>query len=568
MSLVRMILTIAAMAVPSHADSQSVPAPTAHTLPADRHQQVDAIFAPWATTDTPGCALGITSNGTLDLSKGYGLANLEHGVSITPQTVFHAASMSKQFTAFAIGLLAQDGKLSLQDDVRRHLRELPDYGRTITINHLIHHTSGLRDQGQILGLAGWRTDDVYTQADVLWALTRQSRTNFEPGSEIVYGNSAYTLLAEIVQRASGLSFAAFTRERIFTPLAMNDTRFRDNHNDISRGRASAYARQPDGSWRISQPNFDHVGSTGLQTTVADMLTWQSNLLSGEVGGRALSAWMQTSGTLNDGTAITYGGGLRLAGYRGLRQVGHDGQDGGYRAQAVLFPDQRLAIVALCNGSPIDPNRLVDAVANVYLGDQMGTPALAPAIVPRQTGHSLSLLAGTYWSPLTDEIVRLEWNDGALRQTGASGALVATGTDLFRPADQPHEWRFVRAGGAPDGVAVELRIKDSWPTARVFTPIDEPLPTDAALAALTGSYHSQDTAMTYQVTLVAGKLILSWPRQNTVELTPVGGDRFVGSRGTVTFLRDASGAVRGWTLSNRRLRRLEAVRVTGRAPGQD
>jgi len=557
MHATRSVLLVAAIAATW--STQATRAQAADAWPADRHQQVDAIFAPWSGQTTPGCAVGISRDGTLDYARGYGMSNLEYDSPITPESIFYAASLSKQFTAFSIGLLAQAGQLSLDDDIRKYLQEMPDYGKTITIAQLIHHTNGLREQGQLLNLAGWRGDDLYTQADMLWALTRQRGTNFDPGTEIVYGNSAYTLLAVIVQRVSGKSLRAFADERIFKPLGMADTHFHDDHTEIMPRRASAYTTREGGGWQISVPNIDYYGSTSVFTTVGDLLKWEQNLVDARVGGQTLLAWMRTSGKLNDGTEIRYGGGLRLAAYRGLHMLSHDGADGGYRSEATLFPDQRLAIVALCNGATIAPTELTRKVADVYLRDRMTEPALLPAVKLPEVEQSA--LAGVYWSPLTDEVVRMEWKDSALRQVGAPTALVPVGGGSFRPGESPHEWRFiVPAAGAPADAQPELRIRDSWPTQRVFVRVTSPMPTASALASFAGQYRSDETDMTYTVRFADGKLRLSWPRQYDIALEAVGGDRFVSSRGTVTFSRKVSGAVDGLMISNRRLRRLHAERL--------
>ncbi|RYZ40136.1 MAG: serine hydrolase [Myxococcaceae bacterium] len=525
-------------------------------LPGDRHQRVDALFAPWSGKATPGCAVGISHDGALDHARGYGMSNLEYDVPITPQSVFLVASISKQFTAFAIGLLAQEGKLSLDDDVREHVPEMPDLGRAITLTHLLHHTNGLREQGQLLNLAGWRGDDLYTEADILWALTRQRGLNFEPGSEVVYGNAAYTLLAVVVRRVSGKSLRAYAEERIFQPLGMTDTRFRDDHTEVVPRRAAAYSPREGGGWRISVPNVDHYGSTGLFTTVVDLLKWEQNLLDGRVGGQALMTWMRTSGRLNDGTATGYGGGLRLAPHRGLPMVSHDGMDGGYRTEALLFPDQRLAIVALCNGATLVPAELTRKVAEVYLGAHLKN-VMPPAV--KLPEAKLSSWVGTYWSPLTDEVVRLEVKDGALRQVGVPTAFVPMGQGAFRPGESMHVWRFsTPTARAPHA----LSIQDAWPTTREFIRVSAPLPSGPALDAFAGRYHSDEVDMTYTVHIADSRLVIRWPRRDEVVLEAVGGDRFVGSPGTVTFTRAASGGIDGLTISNRRLRRLRAERLQG------
>jgi CubicO group peptidase (beta-lactamase class C family) len=519
---------------------------------AQRHRQVDALFAAWNTPASPGCAIGVSRDGKLEYARGYGMANLEYGIPITPQSVFHASSMAKQFTAFAIGLLAQDGKLALGDDIRRYLPEMADIGQAITIAQLVHHTDGLREQGQLLNLAGWRGDDLYTQDDILWVLARQRSLNFTPGAEVVYGNAAYTLLTIIVQRVAGQSLRAFADARIFAPLGMQHTYFRDDHTETKAQRASAYNARAGGGWSIGVPNIDHHGSTSLQSTVGDLLKWEQNLVDHRIGGAALGTWMRTSGALNDGTPVGYAGGLRVGSFRGLALVSHDGADGGYRSDGLLFPDQRLAIVALCNGGTIAPAALTRRVAEIYLGGRMTTPALiAPVPVP---ASAQAAWAGTWWSAQTDEIVRLAWRDGALRQPGNATPLVPLGDGVFRPLDLAHTWRFTQ-----DGAGATLHIRDFWPTERQFARIDDALPDAPALAAFAGVYHSTETDTRYTVKLVEGRLALTWPRGYDVALDAVGGDRFTASLGTVTFTRDAGGAVGGVMISNRRLRRFVAQR---------
>ncbi|MFY2558345.1 serine hydrolase domain-containing protein [Corallococcus terminator] len=518
-----------------------------------RHARVDAIFSPWSGKATPGCAVGISRDGVLDHARGYGMANLEYDVPITPRSVFNLASISKQFTAFSVGLLAQEGKLSLDDDIRQYLPEIPHYGKTITIAHLMHHTNGLREQGQLLSLAGWRGDDLTTEADTLEVLTRQRGVNFEPGTEVLYGNAAYTLLAVIVRRVSGNPLRAFADERIFKPLGMTDTEFLDDHNAIIPRRAMGYFPR-EGGWRISMPNTDNYGPGNLLATVDDLLKWEQNLLDGRVGGPALRALMQTSGKLNNGTEPGYGGGLHLGAHRGQRTVRHDGMASGFRTEAVLFPDPRLAIVVLCNGGSIDATDLAWKVAAVYLGDVL-KDTMPPAVALPE--GELSALAGDYWSPLTDEVVRLEVKDGALREVGMPKAFVHIGDGAFRPGESTHVWRFA----APKAQGPrELSIRDTWPTTRDFIRLSAPMPTGSDLAAFVGQYRSEEVDMTYTVRVADGKLAVRWPRRDEVMLEPVGGDRFVGSLGAVTFTRAASGGVDGLLVSSRRLRRFRAERM--------
>lgn len=519
-----------------------------------RHRLVDEVLSPWAGARTPGCAVGVSVDGRVDYARGVGTADLTNDVPITPRTIFHAASISKQFTAFSIGLLEARGRLSYADPVRKFIPELPSVMDAITIDQLIHHTDGLREQGQLLYLAGWRTDDVLTEGDIMWALTRQRRLNFEPGTEVVYGNAAYNLLAVVVQRVTGRTLRQFAATEIFGPLGMSDTRFGDGYAEVVRNRASSYVRDRDGVWTYAPLNIRYGGSTGLLTTVGDLLKWEQNLLDGRVGGTRLVGAMRTSGTLRDGTPVAYGHGLRLRDYRGLPMVSHDGVDAGFRSEGLLFPDQRLAIVTLCNGSTADASRIARRIADGYLGPTATRPELEP--VASMAPAEQAALAGTYWSEQTDEVIELRWTGTALRVAGASVDLVPIGNDAFRPEDQPNEWRFLRASG---GVQT-LSIRDSWPTRRSFARLDAPLPGIDVLSAVAGRYQSVETETIYDVSLVDGRLRLSWPRGNDLALTPVGGNRFTSGVGTVTFVPGTAGAYTGLTISNRRLRRLAADRV--------
>ncbi len=555
------LLLLAVLTAAACAARPAAPVSLAPRAPADRHAQVDALFEPWNRPTTPGCAVGIAQHGVVDYVRGYGMADLEHAVPITPTSIFHAASIAKQFTALAIGLLAQDGTLSLTDDIRTYLPELPDYGKPITVSHLLHHTSGLREQGVLLALAGWRDDDVMATDDVLWVAAKQRGLNFQPGTEALYNNMGYTLLAEIVKRASGQTLRQLAAERIFKPLAMNDTHFHVDHTELVPGRTSAYRLGPDGQWRISIPVFDHYGSTSLFTTVGDLLKWEQNFDHPRVGGKALVDWMRTPGTLNDGTSTGYAKGRRVETHRGLRSEGHQGIDAGYRADLVTFPDQQLTVVALCNAATASPHELTRKIAALYLGDRLAKTTVPATAVPEAEQRQFS---GTYWSSHSDEVVQVEWRDGALRRRGAPPALevlVPLGEGEFRAGDDVEHWSFTTPA---DEAPREVRIFDYWPQPRVFQQVTLPRPATSDLSAFVGEYRIDEIDATFTVRLNGDTLSLHWPRQMQLPLEPVGGDRFVGGPlGTVTFTRNSAGAINGFTISHRRLRRLTAKRIANR-----
>jgi CubicO group peptidase (beta-lactamase class C family) len=305
--------------------------------------QVDQIFEKYDHSNSPGCALSVMRGGRIVYTRGYGMADLDHDIAITSESVFHVASMSKQFTAAAIVLLAQDGKLSLDDEIHKYIRELPDFGVPIAIRHLIHHTSGLPDQWALLELAGWRYSlDLITDNDVLQLMSRQKALNFPPGEKHLYCNTGYTLLAQIVKRVSGQSFREFTTNRIFGPLGMRHTHFRDDHAEIVKHMAYGWVRSGD-TFRLSVTNFDTVGATSLLTTGEDLALWDENFYEPRVGGKQFIHQMLETGMLASGKKLDYAFGLQLGRYRGLPTVDHAGAT--------------PAIAPICCASPSSTSRL-------------------------------------------------------------------------------------------------------------------------------------------------------------------------------------------------------------------
>lgn len=530
------------------------------TLPASVVKNIDAVFAKWDSTSSPGCALGISRNGDIIYTRGYGMSNFEYDVAITPASIFHVASISKQFTAMAIELLARDGKLSLDDDVRKYITELPDYGHRITIRHLLHHTSGLRDQWSLLGLAGWRDDDLITEDDVLRIVSRQRGVNFDPGDEYLYSNTGFTLAAVIVKRVSGLSLHDFSASRIFQPLGMTSTHFHDDHTMIVRGRTSAYQPRKTGGWLISIPVFDTYGATSLFTTVGDLLKWEQNFDDPRVGDRRLLDEMQTSGRLTDGDLAGYGLGLTLAEYGGVRTVGHGGADAGYRADVVRFPEHHLAVTALCNLSNINPAALTREVAKAVLGPSV--IASLPSAVAVSDAE-LNAVAGTYWNPITDQVRRMVVKDHVLISSGTS--LEPLGGGRFRAAGQPTGAQFDLSAGSP----APLLLVDRPPMKPAV--FERLAPAPAGLSSdVDGDYRSDELGLTYSIARSAGRVVIKAPpRLEDVTVERIAADTFTNDAGwTVTFTRK-SGAVDGLMISTGRVRRLRFVKLgASRGPNSD
>lgn len=372
--------------------------------------RIDAIFREYDTTRSPGCALGVVHHGKLVFGRGYGMADLEHGVPLSTRSVFDLASTSKQFAAAVVGLLAQDGQLSLEDDVRAHLPELRDYGTPVRIRHLIHHTSGYRDYLELQDLAGLRDADWYDDAEVVELLARQRELNFPPNTEHLYSNSGYFLLSQLVLRSTGKSLRQVAHERLFEPLGMASTHFHDDFNEIVPARATGYAPRPGGGFALSQTTLNMVGDGTLYTTVEDLARWDQNFYEPRLGGGAgkeLLDLLLRPGVLESGEELDYAGGLYVWRYRGLPAVSHAGAFVGFRSEMLRFPEQRLTVICLCNLSSARPTRLAQAVAELYLADQMGPPEpeeeddesegddTGPR--PQVGAAALEQLAGTYYS---------------------------------------------------------------------------------------------------------------------------------------------------------------------------
>ncbi len=381
--------------------------------------KIDALFAKWNSPDSPGVVIAVSQNGQVVLTRAYGMANLEHALANTEATLFESGSVSKQFTAAAIVLLAQQGRLSLSDDLRKYVPEMPDYGTPITLRHLLNHTSGLRDWGSLAAIAGWpRERRSHTQDHVIDLLRRQRGLNYVPGDRYSYTNSGFNLLAIIVTRVSGVPFAEFCRINLFEPLGLKHTQWRDDHTRIVPGRATAYSARGDGSYAIDQPIEDVHGNGGLITTVRDLITWNEALASERIGGPGFTAEMQRNGILNNGNRIDYASGLMVGTHRRVPEVAHTGSTSGYRAFLARYPVQGLGLALLANAGNVNPGALGRQVADLFLGDAVGPVPVAaapepPPPAPSPTAAELAPLAGEYTSPDIELTLRIALEDGVL-----------------------------------------------------------------------------------------------------------------------------------------------------------
>ena len=373
--------------------------------------KVDQLFAEWDKPNSPGAALAVTRDGKIIYTQGYGTANLEYDIPITPTTIFDIASVSKQFAAFTITTLAHDGKLSLDDDIRMHLPDIPDFGNTITIRHLLHHTSGLRDWVQSLVIAGVAMEDVISFKHILKMVRHQKALNFEPGAAYLYSNTGYNLLAEIVERVTGDSFREWTDTNIFKPLAMTNTHFHDDHQMILKNRAYSYQVVENDQFKHAINNTTALGSSSLYSTVEDLAKWMLNFDNTRIGEQTVIDQMHQRGVLNNGEQISYAFGLNIGEYRTLKTVDHSGSWQGFRSHLIRFPDQKFGVVILCNLDTFNPLRLAEKVANLYLADVLAPveaskpeKAAAPAKdikSERLTPEQLTEFIGDYYTEELD-----------------------------------------------------------------------------------------------------------------------------------------------------------------------
>lgn len=438
---------------------------------------VDKLFAEWDNASSPGCALGVIRDGKFVYERGYGMANLDYDIPSSPRMVYYIGSDSKQFTAAAIALLSLDGKISLDDDVRKYIPELPNYSETygapVTIRQLVHHTSGLRDIYTLMGLAGIRMEDVMPDQAALALIARQKELNFKPGTDYLYSNSGYWLLGQIVQRVTGKSLRVFAEERIFQPLGMTHTHFHDDPGHVMKNRAMSYEPDGNGGFRISYlQNFDKIGAGGLYSTVEDLARWDENFYTSQVGGAELQRLIHTRGVLAKGDTLTYAFGNEVANYRGLRTDEHGGSMMGYKAHILRFPDQRLSVIETCNLGSINPGPIARQVAEIYLGNLMKAPATttataagrtAPAgsAAPTATSADVQRVVGDYYSDELDATYRIVSSNGSLklrRPNTADVPLVPVSASTFRAGGNqlapPITLHFDTASGQPSAFTVE------------------------------------------------------------------------------------------------------------------
>ena len=530
----------------------------ASAQPAVDAAAIDAIFARFDKPTVPGCALGLYRDGAIVYERGYGSANLDHGVAITPDTVFYIGSTAKQFTAFAAALSIEQGKLSLSDPVRKYFPELPAWADPITVDHLIHHTSGIRDYLTLWDMSG-RTFAAMPLDEAIDLIARQHGTDFAAGTQWSYSNSNYVLLAELVGRANGKSIRQFAQEAMFGPLGMTATHFHDDNTMIVPNRAVGYAPSRGGGFAVVATTYALVGDGGLLTTVRDLVKWDENFYDNRLGGgAALIETITTPGRLANGTPHQYAFGLNPGTYRGLPIVQHGGSFIGFRAQLLRFPAEHVSIAVLCNDATASADILALRVADSYLAERLAPappPPTRPAGPPQTSSASplaisaadVERFVGRY-APAPGMLIEVaKVGDGLIYRFGGQGELPllptsATTFTVGGPAGQGVEF-------VVDGDTVSLLLRNTpFPAA---TKLVTPNLSAADFAKYAGTYTSEELDTWFAIRAAEGGLELRRRRGNWAKLDVIARDRFMAGPTELRFERDGDAAPTGFVVLTQR-----------------
>ncbi len=498
----------------------------------------------------PGCAVGVSLDGNSVFEKAFGLAEMENRIPNTPQTIFESGSVAKQFVAASLVLLAQEGKLSIDDPVRKYIPELPDYGAKLTIRHLLNHTAGLRDWGSVMALTGvGRGDRVISQEVAIDVILRQNGLDFVPGAEYSYSNSGYQLATLIVERVSKQEFPEFTAERFFKPLGMTNSSWRDDYQRLVPNRAQAYSRNPNRTWRLEMPFMNVYGNGGMLTTVGDWLKWNA-MLDSRVFGAPFVEALETRGVLNDGRTIPYALGIVVSDYRGVREISHSGATAGYQTFLARYPDRKLSVAVMCNGVPPSPTGLAHSVADEILGPFPAVSERATVDVPEdKLKQYVALWANekTHFSESTtlDKGVLRIGNTSLKASPDGSFRLGSSRVKFIAGSDGKPAFMEIENGGATE----RWVAKPGW------------TPTAAELSAIAGTWHSEEAQATVSLVLENGKMEVVNKPLYRFELRPTYKDHFSTGEGSVVWVtRKANGSIERLHVGAGRMRDMPFERV--------
>ncbi len=535
---------------------------TAKTQPANDEaiKKVDAFLSQWDKNDMPGCSVGAIKDGKLVYKRAFGMANLDYDIPNTTLTLFNLASVSKPFTAMSIALLAQQGKLSLDDDIRKYVPEIPKYNETITIRNLIHHTSGIREYQALVLFGGLGTDNAYSDKTILNMLARQKNISFVPGSKYQYSNSNYHLLGIIVSRVSGKSLRLFADENIFKPLGMKNTMFSDNRFEVVKNRATGYMISPDKSIRARSSLFDLVGGGGVLTTVEDLSLWTQNYYEPKIGNKEMIELLTTPGTLNGGEKMSYAFGVWRQEYKGLPIIEHSGNMSGFRAKIFSFPEQKFTAIALCNNMAILPSAIVNKLADIYLEGQLKPVVPSKKPVAEKLPPAISLAekealryAGIYAHPESGKVFKLSVKEGKLINSGLLQyeipvTPVSENRLLIVEGENVTE---LNAVFSKSGTISEIRILTKSGKPDIFVPVKPSLDSPEELAEYAGNYYSDELDADYKISLKGNNLSVQINENLEPQLTAAYADVFTAAGGQInfSFTRDVNGKITGFVFNS-------------------
>jgi CubicO group peptidase (beta-lactamase class C family) len=507
------------------------------------------------TMPAPGCAVAVSLNGQTVFENAFGLAEVEHNVPNTAQTVFESGSVAKQFVAASLVLLQQEGKLNLDDQVRKYVPELPDYGAPLTIRHLLNHTAGLRDWGSVMGLTGaGRGDRVITQELALDVIFRQRSLDFKPGDEYSYSNSGYQLAALIVERVSKQKLAAFTGERFFKPLGMTKSSWRDDYQRLVPGRAQAYSRQgQNGPWRLNMPFMSVYGNGGMLTTVGDWMKWNAMLDSRSMGAPLVDA-LETQGLLNNGHKISYALGLVVGTYKGLRDISHGGSTAGYQTFLARYPDQKVSVGVLCNGTSPSAGGLAASVTDEIFGPFSPPPPQPEGV--KATASQLQKFVGIWRNERTRMPGRFTLQGDVLRFNGTPVKLMADGSFLlgstrieFKTDEDGRPVSGESVGS--DGIVTRYVAEREW------------TPTSTELATLAGDWYSEEAQATFTFSVEGANAFIVQRPSTKLPLRPLYKDHFSTQGYVVWATRDGSGKIDKLHIGGGRMRDMPFEKIAAK-----
>ena len=532
------------------------------TLPSSVTGRIDSLFRKWDRTSSPGWAVGIVRNDSLIFAKGYGMANLEYGVPISPETIFHMASVSKQFTAFSIVLLARQGKLNLDDDIHKYLPWFPDLKEKITIRNLLTHTSGVRDQWQLLAISGTRLDDVITQDHIVRILSKQRALNFKPGSQYLYCNSGFTMLAEIVRSVTGQTLRQFTDSAIFRPLGMSHTHFHDNYTEIVPNRSYSYNDEGNGHFSNAVLSYSNAGATSLFTNITDMSKWVMNFYAHKVGDQQDIDQLTQRGRLTTGVQLDYALGIAVDKFHGQRRFQHGGADAGYRTFVSVFPDLKMGVIVLCNLADVNSQGKADQVASLFIPD---TASAKKTGKPPYTDSAAAILSdpgriapfmGAYTS---DDGARFRFaiEDRKLYWINPSGRylMVNAGKDEAELFSDPTVQFVFAVKGSTDTVTDEY-----WPgpNHRHLWKYDTTAKPDQQLLTYTGTYYCPELDCRYTIGRKDHRLMIGNEKYGEQALEILGDNNLRNDwwwMSNLKVLRDGKGTITGFEINDGRVQHL-------------